>query len=185
MKRVWITVLVALFLVIAGFAVFVVLKSDDSGRLNRAEPGVNTPALTDDDIRAALSCDRMTADYRSTDPLCTNVDYARQLFRKGITFGIETAKIKPNKEKQAVVLVRGEQTVAPVAGVESMVTIEQVSGANDSFGAKTDGLGVLDLPRPINDTGYLVTFRIEADTYDTVTETVAPSHSQQYLFLLD
>ncbi len=113
--------------------------------------GISPVKKADAELEAELSCGRMTADYRETDPFCSNIGLYRDLKAHGLTF--TTDKVA---DEVTFVLVTGDKTQpvsnaavavrAPDSGIRCVRAPCPGAGPSEWTG-KTDRLGVVKVPR--------------------------------------
>ena len=173
-------VFILIFLVAAGIYVFLfILPPSSSSR--------NSPA---NDVTKLLRCNRTTADYAITDPLCTNPEYARQLFSRGITFGINFTDAGEKPTQSVLVVINDGAKIQPLAQTRIKVSTEvQVNcikapcnSVEESLTeSTTDNLGIISLPAFPPSPQSLITLIIEVDGHPTKRETIAISPAGQYL----
>ncbi|AGL61935.1 exported protein of unknown function [Candidatus Saccharimonas aalborgensis] len=155
----------------------------------------DTPTNTGtNDITKALRCDRATADYTTTDPLCTNTDYARQLFERGITFGVNVPGTGTKPSQVTLVVITNGAKAQPLARtrvkVSSEVKVQCIKAPCNPVSevlteATTDELGVISLPALPSGTEPLITLIVEADGHPTKRESIMRSDLGQYLVRID
>lgn len=113
--------------------------------------GVSPVRKADAELEAELGCGRMTADYRETDPFCTNIGLYRELKARGLAF--TTDKVA---DEVTFVIVTGTKTQpvsnaavnisAPDSGIRCFRAPCPGAGPSEWTG-KTDRLGVVKVPR--------------------------------------
>lgn len=95
--------------------------------------------VSDELLRQELGCDRMTADYRETDPYCKNLALYRKLSERGIRFSASST----TSEQVTLALVSMSDGKA-IANSEVVVSSAQSS---ETWRGRTDELGVVRIPR--------------------------------------
>lgn len=180
-------VIIAVALVVSALIGLLFLSSPSSSP--RSDSAISDDAITD-----AFGCERMTADYRQTDPLCTNLDYARSLAEQGTTFGadIDGAPDKPSGDI-FVLITQDEQaqpiknTTVTVSEQEDLVCIQAPCTPTKRVVVEgtTDDLGVLTLPDSFTvPTDPLIDLVVSVPGYEPVMVETYQGEPSQYVILL-
>lgn len=139
-------------------------------------------------LKAKLGCGRMTADYRMTDPLCSNLPFAAKLAARGITFDNQT---KDTGIVTVVVLTQGAQA-KPLANAPLTLSVTKQDPAcsappcgsttTEFARAKTDADGVVNLPRQqVPFTPPLTSVQVKADGREPGTLSILEGGTPQHI----
>ncbi|NCU38837.1 hypothetical protein EOL96_07355 [Candidatus Saccharibacteria bacterium] len=154
----------------------------------------STSEISDTAINEGYGCERMTADYRQTDPLCTNLEYARSLAEQGITFGSDIAGAPNAKNDTIFVLLTQDGQAQPIKNTavtvseqEDFVCIQAPCTPTKRVVVEgtTDDLGVLTLPDSFTaPTDPLVDLVVSVPGYEPVMVETYRGGLGQYVVLI-
>jgi hypothetical protein len=138
--KLWILMIIGLGIAVVALAWFVMQARLTTG-----------PTSSDAHLKEELGCDRITADYRETDPFCNNLPLYRQLKAKGLSFGASedggadtyTFALISTQTNKAVANTR-----ITVAALQSVQCIQAPCPAQrqEVWAGSTDSLGLVRVP---------------------------------------